>query len=95
MDSRKYHVNPLAVVFHPGIDKTNGYTSLVANPETDEQFVINKLRYFILETIDENPGIEEGELFEKVKVRVFPDPIKEDISKILEFFVKERIINES
>lgn len=92
MDTKKYHINPLAVIFYPEIDQANDYTTLIMNPETDEQFVISKLKYFLLKAIDENPGIDKKDLEEKVKVKIYPEPFTENIDETLEFFVKEKVV---
>lgn len=92
MDKKRYHINQPAVLFHSSLDESNGSTTVVANPDTGGGFVVNKLKYFILKIIDENPGINQEFLIEKVKIKIYPEKIEEDINNILNFFIDEQII---
>lgn len=53
----KYFINPLAVLFHPFLDKQNNYQTIVFNSQTGNILKINRFGYDILKTIEAHPGL--------------------------------------
>lgn len=60
--AKKYSVNPLAVLFHPEIDKINNYRTIVYDPTTEEILKINNFGHMILKTIDQNPDLDNNSI---------------------------------
>lgn len=83
MLDRNYLVNPLSVIFLPQIDKTNGYQTIVCNWQTENIFKINRLGYYILRVIENNPEISFKALFQAVSSKMSGSIV--DKRKIVDF----------
>ena len=75
-------INKLAVLFCQRIDEQNGFETIVCNPQTEELLKVNKSGYFLLKTIEDNPGITRQELGKHAQ------------STFLEQMIREQIIQE-
>ena len=53
----EYFINPLAVLFHPFLDRQNNHETIVFNPQTNNILKINRFGYDILKAIEAHPGI--------------------------------------
>jgi hypothetical protein len=80
---KKYFVNPLAVLFHPLLDKKNNYETIVFNPQTENIFKINRFGYDILKTIEAHPSISLDYWQNEAK-----------INKFIQQMVKENVVFE-
>lgn len=93
MSDQKYRVNVYGILFHPELDKFNGYETIACNWDNENIFKIDKNAYKILKIIDDNPRISLEEIvsylvptatvgnnYEQNKIREFLDTmVKENI----------------
>lgn len=91
MAVKKYNINPLAILFHPELDKKNGYTTLASNPQTGEFIKVNQKDYFLLKIIEDNNDITVSGLQEHLGSDYSGDYLKEKLDN----FIKENIIFEN
>lgn len=84
--TKKYFVNPLAVLFHPEIDKINNYRTIVYNPTTEEILKINNFSYMILKVIDQNPGLDSNSIVNLTSKNILK------ISRFLETMESKNIV---
>ncbi len=70
---KKYFINPLAVIFHPVLDKENNYETIVFNPQTGDTFKINRFGYSVLKTIEDNPGLSLDYWQDETRLAKFVD----------------------
>lgn len=93
---KKYFINPLAVLFHPGIDARNDYRTIVYNWKTQNILKVNRFGYEVLKVLNERSRLSLDELCRLVSQRrkTAEWQIKSKIVKFIEQMVEENIINE-
>lgn len=96
MQTKRYLLNPLGVLFHPQIDQQNNYETIVFNPWEEKILRINRYGYDIIKTVDNNPGLGLDDLFAEVgqKHEVLEYLNKEKVFGFIQQMVKEHIIFE-
>lgn len=94
--TRGYFINPLAILFHPELDKRNNYKTIARNPETEEVLKVNAFGYDILKTIEENPSFDVESISQVVakKRNLAEWQIETKIAKFMQLMVGENIIFE-
>lgn len=92
----KFFLNPLAILFHPNLDKSNKYTTIVRNPQTKQILKINPLSYDILKIIDMHPGIALDEISQLIAKRhnLVEWENRQKINKFIQRMLNEYIILE-
>ncbi|MBI5358589.1 PqqD family protein [Candidatus Amesbacteria bacterium] len=84
LNTSKSHAS---VLFCPLIDKVNDYNTIVYNVNSNTNHKVNSFGYFILEIVENNPGISLDDLVDKYSRKV-GKPIWK-IRNQVESFVKE------
>lgn len=90
MINKRFKINNLAVLFHPELDRKNGYNTVLQNPKTGNFLFVDKQGYTMLKTIDDSPGIDSEQLIEKLH-----DLSVDKIEGQLKIFLSENIILET
>ena len=81
-----YYLHPYGVVFHPVLDKLNGFQTVVYNWKADVFHRVDSVGYELLQLIEKKPGITLKELMEGRG--------RQEIKNFIEQMVNENIIIE-
>lgn len=94
MSDQKYQINLYSILFHPELDKFNGYETIAYNWDNENIFKIDKNAYRILKIIDENPGITLKEIVIRLNPMITDGDYQQNkIQEFLDMMVKENIVH--
>jgi len=64
-----FFINQYSILFHPELDRLNGYKTIIWNVGDDRVLMINRSGYELLKIINERPGLSREEISQLVGLR--------------------------